>query len=75
MEKESTAIGNQDAGIEAPKLTMGAKVTIDSATLMNKGLEVIEARWLFGLTASTNRGNRPSSIHHSLSCAIRGRFH
>ena len=28
---------------------MGSKITIDSATLMNKGLEVIEARWLFGL--------------------------
>ena len=28
---------------------MGAKITIDSATLMNKGLEVIEARWLFGV--------------------------
>ena len=28
---------------------MGRKITVDSATLMNKGLEVIEARWLFGL--------------------------
>ncbi len=28
---------------------MGAKITIDSATLMNKGLEVIEAKWLFGV--------------------------
>ncbi len=32
-----------------PRWTMGRKVTIDSATLMNKGLELIEARWLFGL--------------------------
>ncbi len=33
----------------------GAKVTVDSATLMNKGLEVIEARWLFNLDASKLR--------------------
>jgi 1-deoxy-D-xylulose-5-phosphate reductoisomerase len=31
---------------------MGRKITVDSATLMNKGLEVIEARWLFGMTAA-----------------------
>jgi 1-deoxy-D-xylulose-5-phosphate reductoisomerase len=35
-----------------PTWNMGGKITIDSATLMNKGLEVIEARWLFGLPAS-----------------------
>lgn len=35
--------------LKHPNWTMGAKVTIDSATLMNKGLEVIEAKWLFGL--------------------------
>ena len=34
-----------------PTWQMGRKITIDSATLMNKGLEVIEAHWLFGLTA------------------------
>ena len=34
-----------------PTWAMGRKITIDSATLMNKGLEVIEARWLFGLSA------------------------
>ncbi|MBI3091269.1 MAG: 1-deoxy-D-xylulose-5-phosphate reductoisomerase [Candidatus Tectomicrobia bacterium] len=33
-----------------PNWTMGAKITVDSATLMNKGLEVIEARWLFGVS-------------------------
>lgn len=32
-----------------PKWSMGAKITVDSATLMNKGLEVIEAKWLFGV--------------------------
>ncbi len=45
---------------------MGAKVTIDSATLMNKGLEVIEARWLFGLEPSqVDVVIHPQSIIHS----------
>lgn len=35
--------------LKHPNWTMGAKITIDSATLMNKGLEVLEARWLFGV--------------------------
>ena len=35
--------------LQHPNWTMGAKITIDSATLMNKGLEIIEAKWLFGL--------------------------
>jgi 1-deoxy-D-xylulose-5-phosphate reductoisomerase len=53
--------------LQHPNWTMGAKITIDSATLMNKGLEMIEAKWLFGL------GNdqidvviHPQSIIHSL---------
>jgi 1-deoxy-D-xylulose-5-phosphate reductoisomerase len=46
---------------------MGAKVTIDSATLMNKGLEVIEAKWLFGLKAEQiDVVVHPQSIIHSL---------
>ncbi|MFA6932470.1 MAG: 1-deoxy-D-xylulose-5-phosphate reductoisomerase [Bacteroidales bacterium] len=40
-----------EQALRHPNWTMGKKVTIDSATLMNKGLEVIEARWLFGLDA------------------------
>jgi len=40
-----------EQALQHPNWTMGKKVTIDSATLMNKGLEVIEARWLFGLDA------------------------
>ncbi len=50
-----------------PVWNMGAKVTIDSATLMNKGLEVIEAKWLFNI--SVNQINvliHPQSIIHSL---------
>jgi 1-deoxy-D-xylulose-5-phosphate reductoisomerase len=49
-----------------PNWSMGAKVTIDSATLMNKGLEVIEARWLFGLQPSqVDVVIHPQSIIHS----------
>lgn len=39
----------KDHALQHPNWTMGAKITIDSATLMNKGLEMIEAKWLFGL--------------------------
>ncbi len=53
--------------LKHPNWTMGAKVTIDSATLMNKGLEVIEARWLFGLTPDQiDVVVHPQSIVHSL---------
>ena len=49
-----------------PNWTMGAKVTIDSATLMNKGLEVIEAKWLFGLKPEQVEVIvHPQSIVHS----------
>ena len=46
--KELAVITPKDA-LKHPNWDMGAKITIDSATLMNKGLEVMEARWLFGL--------------------------
>jgi len=50
-----------------PNWNMGAKITIDSATLMNKGFEVIEARWLFGLPASKiDVIVHPQSIVHSI---------
>ncbi len=50
-----------------PTWTMGAKITIDSATLMNKGLEVIEAHWLFGFAADDiNIVVHPESVVHSL---------
>ena len=53
--------------LKHPNWTMGAKITIDSATLMNKGLEVIEARWLFGLTPDQiDVVVHPQSIVHSL---------
>ncbi|HTY94915.1 MAG TPA: 1-deoxy-D-xylulose-5-phosphate reductoisomerase, partial [Steroidobacteraceae bacterium] len=50
-----------------PNWSMGAKITIDSATLMNKGLEVIEATWLFGLPQERIRVVvHPQSIVHSM---------
>ncbi len=53
--------------LKHPNWTMGAKITIDSATLMNKGLEVIEAKWLFGLTPEQiDVVVHPQSIIHSL---------
>ncbi len=53
--------------LKHPNWEMGAKITIDSATLMNKGLEVIEAKWLFGLKASQIEVVvHPQSIIHSM---------
>jgi 1-deoxy-D-xylulose-5-phosphate reductoisomerase len=50
-----------------PTWSMGAKITIDSATLMNKGLEVIEAHWLFGFTADQiDIVVHPESVVHSM---------
>jgi len=53
--------------LKHPNWTMGAKITIDSASMMNKGLEVIEAKWLFGLQAAQIEVViHPQSIVHSL---------
>lgn len=53
--------------LKHPNWEMGAKITIDSASLMNKGLEVIEAKWLFGLAAEQIEVVvHPQSIVHSL---------
>ena len=53
--------------LKHPNWSMGAKVTIDSASLMNKGLEVIEAKWLFGLkTEQVEVVVHPQSIIHSI---------
>jgi 1-deoxy-D-xylulose-5-phosphate reductoisomerase len=50
-----------------PNWSMGRKISIDSATMMNKGLEVIEARWLFGLEADRIAVHiHPQSIVHSM---------
>lgn len=53
--------------LKHPNWVMGAKITIDSATLMNKGLEVIEAKWLFNLEVSqVDVIVHPQSIIHSI---------
>lgn len=53
--------------LQHPTWNMGAKITIDSATLMNKGLEVIEAHWLFGFAADEIEiVVHPESIMHSM---------
>jgi 1-deoxy-D-xylulose-5-phosphate reductoisomerase len=53
--------------LKHPNWVMGAKITIDSASLMNKGLEAIEAKWLFGLTAEQIEVVvHPQSIIHSM---------
>ncbi len=53
--------------LKHPNWSMGAKITIDSATLMNKGLEVIEAKWLFALRSEQIEVIvHPQSIIHSL---------
>ncbi len=56
-----------DQALHHPNWSMGRKVTIDSATLMNKGLEVIEAKWLFGVKATDIEVLvHPQSIVHSM---------
>jgi 1-deoxy-D-xylulose-5-phosphate reductoisomerase len=56
-----------DEALNHPRWKMGKKVTIDSATLMNKGLELIEARWLFNLEPEQlDMLIHPQSIVHSL---------
>jgi 1-deoxy-D-xylulose-5-phosphate reductoisomerase len=53
--------------LKHPNWSMGAKITIDSASLMNKGLEVIEAKWLFGLApGQIEVVVHPQSIIHSM---------
>lgn len=56
-----------DMALDHPNWDMGAKITIDSATLINKGFEVIEAHWLFGLpSGKIDVIVHPQSIIHSL---------
>jgi 1-deoxy-D-xylulose-5-phosphate reductoisomerase len=65
--KEEIAKATRAQALNHPNWSMGSKITIDSATMMNKGLEIIEARWLFGMP-----GDRievvihPESIIHSM---------
>jgi 1-deoxy-D-xylulose-5-phosphate reductoisomerase len=65
--KDQLANVTRAQALKHPNWTMGAKITIDSASLMNKGLEVIEAAWLFDVEASQiDVVVHPQSIVHSL---------
>ncbi len=67
MRREQLARVTKAEALRHPNWNMGDKVTIDSATLMNKGLEVIEARWLFGLQPNQIEVVvHPQSIIHSM---------
>ena len=56
-----------EQALRHPQWTMGAKITIDSSTLVNKGFEVIEAAWLFGLDADKiSVIQHPQSVVHSM---------
>jgi 1-deoxy-D-xylulose-5-phosphate reductoisomerase len=64
---ERIARARPEDALQHPNWEMGPKITIDSATLMNKGLEVIEARWLFDVGPErVNVVVHPESIVHSL---------
>ena len=67
LSEDALARVGPDAALRHPTWQMGRKITIDSATLMNKGLEVIEAHWLFGVSADQiDVVIHPQSIVHSM---------
>src|SRR2546421_8360815 len=66
-EKAAIETATVAEAMQHPTWNMGAKITIDSATLMNKGLEVIEAHWLFGFDAEQiSIVVHPESVVHSM---------
>ncbi len=69
LEKNKEALANVTVkeALNHPKWKMGNKITIDSASMMNKGLEIIEARWLFNITKDKiDVVIHPQSVIHSL---------
>jgi 1-deoxy-D-xylulose-5-phosphate reductoisomerase len=66
LDRAAMATVTPDDALQHPTWRMGRKITIDSATLMNKGLEVIEAHWLFGVPAEAIEVVvHPQSVVHS----------
>ncbi len=66
-DKKRISAATKDMALRHPNWSMGAKITIDSATMINKGFEVIEARWLFDTPADRiNVVVHPESIIHSM---------
>ena len=67
MNRQQLATVTLEQALHHPNWSMGRKVTIDSASLMNKGLEVIEAKWLFGVDAEDIEVLvHPQSVVHSM---------
>ena len=65
--REDIAKATRSQALNHPNWSMGSKITIDSATMMNKGLEIIEARWLFGTPGDKiDVVVHPESIIHSM---------
>ena len=65
--KDQLHLVTLEQALDHPRWTMGPKITVDSATLMNKGLEVIEARWLFDVPPEQIQvAVHPQSIVHSM---------
>ena len=65
--RKQLASATPEQALRHPVWKMGARITIDSATLMNKGLEIIEAHWLFGLESSKiDVLIHPESVVHSM---------
>ncbi len=66
-EREKIAEAKAEQALRHPNWTMGAKITIDSATMMNKGFELIEAKWLFGMAPDDiHIIVHPESVIHSM---------
>lgn len=72
--KDELSCVTLEQALKHPNWSMGAKVTIDSSTLVNKGLEVIEAKWLFGVDASKIKVlvHRQSVVHSMVEYADNG---
>ena len=65
--REEIVKARKEQALKHPNWDMGAKITIDSATMMNKGFEVIEAKWLFGVSAEKiHVVVHPESVIHSM---------
>ncbi len=66
-DRDRIALARKEDALKHPNWSMGAKITIDSATMMNKGFEVIEACWLFGVAPdSIHVVVHPESVIHSM---------
>jgi 1-deoxy-D-xylulose-5-phosphate reductoisomerase len=61
-----------EQAVAHPNWSMGAKISVDSATMANKGLEMIEAAYLFGMGRGADRGSGASPVDHPLDGGICG---